>query len=233
MYMRFSPSLYTRKGRILFNQRWRIIGRELANSGFEGLFGQKHVENNVMIIIKRYPNRKLYNTEAKQYITLEGVADLIRQGAEIQVVDHASGEDLTAVTLTQIILEQEKKQSGLLTNSFLTGLIRAGSDRLSAFQRSLASPASFWHQIDEEIKNRIQALVHQGEISEKEARNLIDKMIQQGARQINRMAAMDEATLENYLRQRQLPTQEDLDRLQAQIEELTHKIEEITLTNKE
>ncbi len=186
-----------------------------------------------MIIIKRYPNRKLYNTEAKQYITLEGVADLIRQGAEIQVVDHASGEDLTAVTLTQIILEQEKKQSGLLTNSFLTGLIRAGSDRLSAFQRSLASPASFWHQIDEEIKNRIQALVHQGEISEKEARNLIDKMIQQGARQINRMAAMDEATLENYLRQRQLPTQEDLDRLQAQIEELTHKIEEITLTNKE
>jgi polyhydroxyalkanoate synthesis repressor PhaR len=181
-----------------------------------------------MVIIKRYPNRKLYNTEAKQYITLEGVAELIRQGAEIQVVDHASGEDLTALTLTQIILEQEKKQSGLLSNSFLIGLIRAGSDRLSAFQRSLMSPASFWHQIDEEIKSRIHALARQGELSEKEAKALIDKMIQQGARQMSRMATKDDVALEAYLRQHQVPTQEDLDHLNAQIEELTAKIEEIT-----
>lgn len=180
------------------------------------------------ITIKRYPNRKLYNTEAKQYITLEGVADLIRNGAEVQVVDHASGEDLTALTLTQIILEQEKKQSGLLTNSFLTGLIRASSDRLSAVQRSLMSPASFWHQIDDEIKSRIQALARQGELSEKEARTLIDKMIQQGARQVSRSATLDESSLETYLRQRQVPTQEDVERLSVQIEELTAKIEEIT-----
>ena len=179
-----------------------------------------------MVIIKRYPNRKLYNTEAKQYITLEGVAELIRQGAEIQVVDHASGEDLTALTLTQIILEQEKKQSGLLTNSFLTGLIRTGSDRLSAVQRSLMSPAGFWHQIDEEIKSRIHALARQGELSEKEAKTLIDKMIQQGARQMSRMSTMDDASLEAFLRQHQVPTQEDMDRLNAQIEELTAKIEE-------
>jgi polyhydroxyalkanoate synthesis repressor PhaR len=180
------------------------------------------------ITIKRYPNRKLYNTAAKQYITLEGVADLIRNGAEVQVVDHASGEDLTALTLTQIILEQEKKQSGLLTNSFLTGLIRASSDRLSAVQRSLMSPASFWHQIDEEIKSRIQALARQGELSEKEARTLIDKMIQQGARQVSRSTTLDESSLETYLRQRQVPTQEDVERLSVQIEELTAKIEEMT-----
>jgi len=181
-----------------------------------------------MVTIKRYPNRKLYNTEAKQYITLEGVADLIRQGAEIQVVDHASGEDLTALTLTQIILEQEKKQSGLLTNSFLTGLIRSSSDKLSAVQRSLMSPASFWHQIDEEIKSRIQALARQGEISEKDAKSLIEKMIQQGARQVSRLSTMDEAALESYLRRQQVPTQEDVDRLHAQIEELTTKIDEFS-----
>jgi polyhydroxyalkanoate synthesis repressor PhaR len=184
-----------------------------------------------MVIIKRYPNRKLYNTEAKQYITLEGVAELIRQGEEIQVVDHASGEDLTALTLTQIILEQEKKQSGLLTNSFLTGIIRASSDRLSAVQRSLISPASFWHQIDDEIKSRIQALARQGELTEKEARTLIDKMMQQGARQMSRQSTMDEPALEAYLRQRQVPTQEDINRLNAQIEELTAKIEEISQTD--
>ncbi len=91
-----------------------------------------------MILIKRYPNRKLYNTEAKQYITLEGVAALIRQGAEIRVIDHSSGEDLTVLTLTQIILEQERKQSGLLTNAFLTSLIRAGEDRLYALPHNLS-----------------------------------------------------------------------------------------------
>ena len=63
-----------------------------------------------MIVIKRYPNRKLYNTEAKQYVTLDGIAQLIREREEIQILDHATGEDLTAVTLTQIIVEQEKKE---------------------------------------------------------------------------------------------------------------------------
>jgi polyhydroxyalkanoate synthesis regulator phasin len=90
------------------------------------------------------------------------------------------------------------------------------------------SPASFWHQIDEEIKSRIQALARQGEITEKEAKTLIDKMIQQGSRQMSRSATMDEAALENYLRQRQVPTQEDVDRLLAQIDELTAKIEDIS-----
>jgi polyhydroxyalkanoate synthesis repressor PhaR len=57
-----------------------------------------------MPLIKRYPNRKLYDTEAKSYITLEGVAALIRNGEDVQVIDHESGEDLTTLTLTQIIL---------------------------------------------------------------------------------------------------------------------------------
>ena len=97
-----------------------------------------------MVVIKRYPNRKLYDTVAKQYIALEGVAELVRQGAEIKVVDHASGEDLTALTLTQIILEQEKKRPGLLTHSFLTDLIRTRGERISALKSNLKAPLHFW-----------------------------------------------------------------------------------------
>ena len=59
-------------------------------------------------IIKRYPNRKLYNTETKRYITLDGISTLIKQSNEVQVLDHTTGEDLTTLTLTQIIFEQEK-----------------------------------------------------------------------------------------------------------------------------
>jgi polyhydroxyalkanoate synthesis repressor PhaR len=93
-----------------------------------------------MPVIKRYPNRKLYDTEAKRYITLDGIAELIRNGAEVQVVDHTTDEDLTAVTLTQIIFEQEKRNSGFLPKSVLTGLVRAGGDTLNTLRRNLKSP---------------------------------------------------------------------------------------------
>jgi len=56
-----------------------------------------------MPVIKRYPNRKLYNTASKQYITLGEIAILIQQGIDVTVVDYASDEDLTSATLVQII----------------------------------------------------------------------------------------------------------------------------------
>src|SRR5262245_56081877 len=90
-----------------------------------------------MALIKRYPNRKLYDTAAKRYITLDQITELIRQGEDIQVVDHESGEELTNTVLTQIILEQEKKQNGFLPRSLLTGLIRAGGDRVEQMRHSL------------------------------------------------------------------------------------------------
>jgi polyhydroxyalkanoate synthesis repressor PhaR len=181
-----------------------------------------------MVTIKRYPNRKLYNTEAKQYITLEGIAELIRKGDEIHVIDHASGEDLTALTLTQIILEQEKKQGGVMTNSFLTGLIRTGGDRLSALQRSLPSPLQFWKQIDEEIKQRVQALVQQGELSREEGKSLVEKLARQGMKRLGDNRSVGEGDLEKWIKQREVPTQDDIQRLNSQIEELSRKIDSMT-----
>jgi len=144
-----------------------------------------------MVIIKRYPNRKLYDTQGKQYIKLADIEDLIRQGEEVQVIDHTSGEDLTTLTLTQIILEQQKNQNSLLSRSLLTSLIRAGEDRLSAIQRSFQSSLNFWHQIDEEIKQRIQDLVRQGELTAAEGEKLVDKFVKQGSRRHEERLARD------------------------------------------
>ena len=80
------------------------------------------------IIIKRYQNRKLYDTSAKSYITLDGIAELIRQGNNVQIIDNVTEEDLTNITLMQIIVEQEKKKSGFLPLSILVGLIQAGEN---------------------------------------------------------------------------------------------------------
>ena len=82
--------------------------------------------------IKRYPNRKLYNTVTKRYIILDEVGELIRGGSEIMVTDSTSGEDITAHILTQVIMGQEKRGQGILTHGLLIELIKARLDTLAA-----------------------------------------------------------------------------------------------------
>ncbi|HEX7974588.1 MAG TPA: polyhydroxyalkanoate synthesis regulator DNA-binding domain-containing protein [Anaerolineales bacterium] len=182
-----------------------------------------------MTVIKRYPNRKLYDTEAKQYITLEGIANLIREGQEVHVVDNATGEDLTTMTLTQIILEQEKKQSGFLPRSVLAGLIQAGGDRLNALQRSLASSVNLWRQIDEEIRRRVQTLISEGELSEGEGRNILDKLLSQRLRPHDEPALV-EGDLERILAERQVPTRADLQRLLQELDSLAGQLDDSNKT---
>ena len=111
-----------------------------------------------MPLIKRYPNRKLYDTKARRYVTLEEVAALIRDGHDVAVVDHATDEDLTAVTLAQILLGEEKRR-GYLPQSLLAGLVRAGGQTLSTLRRALDAPLGLARQVDEEIERRLAAIL--------------------------------------------------------------------------
>ena len=178
-----------------------------------------------MPVIKRYPNRKLYDTDAKKYITLDGIAELIRDGAEVQVVDHTRGEDLTTVTLTQIIFEQEKKQAGFLPRSVLTGLVQAGGERLSTLRRTLSSPLDLLRHVDEEIARRIQQLVRRGELGEQEGSTLLEKLLAQGNRAQEEV--VDQEYVQRMLSERGVPSREDFQRLEAQLELLSAKLDEI------
>jgi polyhydroxyalkanoate synthesis repressor PhaR len=90
-------------------------------------------------VIKRYSNRKLYDTQESRYVTLEEIEEMIRGGREISVVDASSGEDLTSVTLTQIILEHERNHRGTLPTGFLHQLIKHGEAWQDFVQRSMRS----------------------------------------------------------------------------------------------
>ena len=76
-------------------------------------------------IIKRYTNRKLYDTEESRYVTLDEIAQMVKGGAEVQIIDNRTKEDLTSVTLAQIIFEEEKKTSKMSLDT-LRDLIRHG-----------------------------------------------------------------------------------------------------------
>lgn len=80
----------------------------------------------VAYVIKRYANRKLYDPQQSQYVTLEELAEMIRAGREITVTDATTGEDLTAMVLAQIILEKARSRRPSLPTAFLHQLIQYG-----------------------------------------------------------------------------------------------------------
>ena len=79
------------------------------------------------VVIRKYGNRRLYNTATSRYINLDEMADLVRNGNDVQVVDAKTGEDLTRTTLTQIIVEDAKDQGTGLPLDFLRQLVIASN----------------------------------------------------------------------------------------------------------
>jgi polyhydroxyalkanoate synthesis repressor PhaR len=82
------------------------------------------------VVVKKYANRRLYNTETSSYVTLEDLAGMVRGGRDFAVYDAKSGEDITRSVLTQIIVEEESKGRSLLPESFLRHLIGFYGDSL-------------------------------------------------------------------------------------------------------
>ncbi|MBN1282631.1 MAG: polyhydroxyalkanoate synthesis regulator DNA-binding domain-containing protein [Proteobacteria bacterium] len=81
-------------------------------------------------IIKRYQNRKLYDTSDSCYVTLEDISEMIKQGDEVQIIDNTTKEDLTAVTLAQIIFEEQKRKTNVLPLGTFRQIIQGGGEAL-------------------------------------------------------------------------------------------------------
>src|SRR5690349_4965495 len=90
-------------------------------------------------IIKRYANRKLYDTEHSRYVTLDQISEMIRQGDDVKIVDNKTKEDLTTVTLAQIIFEEEKKQRSFLPLGAMRNIIQSGGQWFAEAQRRVQS----------------------------------------------------------------------------------------------
>ncbi|HEY5949892.1 MAG TPA: polyhydroxyalkanoate synthesis regulator DNA-binding domain-containing protein [Kofleriaceae bacterium] len=90
-------------------------------------------------IIKRYANRKLYDTEHSRYVTLDQISEMIRNGDDVKIVDNKTKEDLTTVTLAQIIFEEEKKQRSFLPLNAMRNIIQSGGEWFAEAQRRVQS----------------------------------------------------------------------------------------------
>jgi polyhydroxyalkanoate synthesis repressor PhaR len=105
----------------------------LSAKDFLTLSGKEKTTMAAKVVLKKYANRRLYDTDQKVFVSLSQVADLVKEGREIEIRDDKTGEDVTAFILTQIVLEEVKKKSLLLPVSLLSLLIRYGDSVLSEF----------------------------------------------------------------------------------------------------
>jgi polyhydroxyalkanoate synthesis repressor PhaR len=94
---------------------------------------EKATQEAGFITIKKYANRRLYNTATSAYVTLEHLAQMVREGSDFRVFDAKSGDDITRSILTQIILEAENSGSQLLPIDFLRNIIRSYGDSVQGF----------------------------------------------------------------------------------------------------
>lgn len=109
------------------------------------------------VLVKRYPNRRLYNTDTSSYITLGQIAEIIKDGREVQVVDAKTEEDVTAFILTQIIVEEAKNKNALLPAPLLHLVIRYGENILSEFfekylELTIKNYVAYRSAMDEQFK---------------------------------------------------------------------------------
>jgi polyhydroxyalkanoate synthesis repressor PhaR len=112
-------------------------------------------------VIKRYSNRKLYDTERSCYVTLDEISQMVKEGVEVKIIDNKTKEDLTSVTLTQIIFAEEKRQKSILPLSTLRNIIQTGGASISEFfQKTIAEPVT---HLKEGAGKRMDQIFKRGE----------------------------------------------------------------------
>ena len=150
-------------------------------------------------VVKRYANRKLYDTTSSRYVALDDVATFVRRGDEVEVTDNESGEDLTAVTLAQIILEDERKKKSFLSLPVLQDLVRYGGDAIAEATKQGMEAIG---EMREAAEKRVSELVPDGSGGTR----LFDDVLETSRRRIDDLQKrVDEGLKDSVSRLRTVP----------------------------
>jgi polyhydroxyalkanoate synthesis repressor PhaR len=180
------------------------------------------------VIIKRYRNRKLYNTQAKRYITLEELEGMIKQRVDVKIIDNTSGRDITAATLSQIIFELEKNYSSFLPVNLLFSLVQAGGNQLEEIRQRVFESLNLNHHYDVEIERRVNLLVNQGDFSRDEGDQILRKMLAPGFRQYELLQGIENRIID-YFSEQQIPDRNDFESLMQRLEALSRRVDALSV----
>lgn len=121
-------------------------------------------------VVKRYGNRKLYDTQASRYVTLDRIAELVRSGDDLRIIDNETGEDLTALTFAQIILEEQKRKNTLLDLPVLRWIIQQGGAAVQELVTSVDRGREALETVRDLAEKRVKQLMEGAERRRTETR---------------------------------------------------------------
>lgn len=181
------------------------------------------------VLIKRYANRKLYNTQTSRYITLKGIADLLEAGEDVRVIDNESGEDITSITLSQILVDTERSNRAV-PGSLLSGLFQRGGDALyEALSRGVDDASERLEDFQRTMRRLLR--VRHGEGNGQDEADSENGPSHGLGRDWIAFTPPDldqlvQRAIERVLKMLDLPTRADLDALSARIDRLTDALGE-------
>ncbi len=179
-------------------------------------------------IIKRYQNRKLYDTVASAYVTLDDIARMIKEGEDIKVVDNKSRKDLTGLTLTQIIFEEEKKQKSILPLATLRRIIQSGGESITEFvDRHIVPGLNSLGHARREMEKYVNRLIRRGKMDPEEGRRLLAEWFSSSQKGIeDAYARVDDSINELMEMLRAMATlSRDVTRLEERLDEIEAKLD--------
>lgn len=185
-------------------------------------------------LIKRYGNRKLYDVEASRYVTLDGIRALVQAGADVRVIDNDSGEDLTRLTLAQIIYEAEKKTnggSGGLSLPLLRRLVQFGDETVRDLRRGVERGREALESVREAAEQRVQQLVGRGKKGKagKKGGSLLEEILEAPQRTLDDLQhRIDAQVRQSVERVTSNPTlRHELKRIEQSLRQLEGRIAQI------
>jgi len=173
--------------------------------------------------IKRYSNRKLYDVTDRRQVTLDAVAQLVREGEDVKVVDNESGEDITTVILSEILLERERQSAGPFSKSILTGLVRTGSAAIEQAKRTLTG-TGLVQLAEQEMERVINTWVELGHMTEQEVLRTVEGVIDKRRQQRGGSDGLVQEQLVQALKEAGVPTRSEFERLAAQVHGLNVQV---------
>jgi polyhydroxyalkanoate synthesis repressor PhaR len=173
-------------------------------------------------VVKRYANRKLYDTTTSRYVALDDIAVLIRSGEEVEVTDNETGDDLTAVTLAQIILEEERRHKDVRSLPLLRELVRYGGDAIAGVTSRGMEALGGMREIAE---RRVSEMVSEG--SGRPA--ILDEVLSTSRRQIEDLQRrVDQGIRQSVERLRSYPgIGAEVERLESRVRDIENRIRKL------
>ena len=172
------------------------------------------------VLIKRYANRKLYNTESSKYITLKGISELVREGKDICVIDNETGDEITPIILSQILVDDQKQNrdsESAVPGKVLTELVQRGGDALyNIVRRGMDDMQENVTEVRENLRKWIK-------VPDEEGIDALD------------LTRTIHEAVERAMRVSDLPTRADLEALNKNLERLASALThfERTLANRD